>query len=241
MLHLLFLKTLLDSFGRFVNKSKFKKNLRYTTIFLGILAYNFFYLHAMCCVKKNRWKSVPNTLKTNMRTYGPSPRSETACIKYHPKINKAEKKIKFITVFSQVWNKKGIDKLNIGRWFHEKGHWYEEKCHDLSQIRPLELKKYYRKIGSETEVIRSLNLSIQLILIHLLAVSHRFEQLQCKSDVQKHFSNDLYAFWMISIKTWFRLTTWGAGSPVELETFIITTRSNQPHSWAWESCETKTR
>ena len=86
-----------------------------------------------------------------------------------------------------------------------------------------------------------ITLLIRLILIHLLAVSHRFKQLHCKSDVQKHFSNDLYAFWMIFITTWFRLTTWGAGSPVELETFIITTRSNQPHSWAWESCETKTR
>ena len=147
------------------------------------------------------------------------------------------KKIKFITVwfFSQVWNKQWINK-SIGLQF-QKGHWYSEKCHDLSQIKLLESDKYYRKIGSETEVIRS----IQLILNHLLAVSHRFEQLQCKSDVQKHFSNDLYAFWMIFIKTWFRLTTWGAGSPVELETFIITTRSNQPHSWAWESCETKTR
>ena len=156
MLPLLFLKTLLDSFGRFVNKSKFKKNLRYTTIFLGILAYNFFYLHAMCCVKKNRWKSVPNTLKTNMRTYGPSPWSKTAYIKYHPKINKAEKnQVHHSLIFSQVWNKQWIDKL-IGRWFHEKGHWYAEKCHDLSQIRLLEADKYYRKIGSETEVIRSL-------------------------------------------------------------------------------------
>ena len=146
MLPLLFLKTLLDSFGRFVNKSKFKKNLRYTTIFLGILAYNFFYLHAMCCVKKNRWKSVPNTLKTNMRTYGPSPWSKTAYIKCHPKINKAEKnQVYHNLIFSQVWNKQWIDKL-IGRWFHEKGD-----C----QIRLIESDKYYRKIGSETEVIRS--------------------------------------------------------------------------------------
>ena len=196
----------------------------------------------MCCVKKNRWKSVPNTLKTNMRTYGPSPWSETAYLKYHPKIDKAEKKITIVTVWFFLKFKINNELIN---WLY--GNDIMKKVIDMRKNAmiwvksdTIRQKKNYRKIGSETEVIRSLNLSIQLILIHLLAVSHRFEQLHSANQISRN-TNYLYAFWMIFIKTWYILTTWGAGSPVELETFIITTRSNQPHSWAWESCETKTR
>ena len=95
-------------------------------------------------------------------------------------------------IFSQDWNKQWVDKLIIGRWFHEKVNWYAEKCHDLSQVRLLESTIYYRKIGSETEEIRSLNLSIQLILIHLLAVSHRFEKLHSSSQMCRNTFRMIY-------------------------------------------------
>ena len=64
-------------------------------------------------------------------------------------------------ILSQVWNKQWIDKLIIGRWFHEKGHWYAEKCHDLSRVRQILQKDW---LWNRSDKI--------LILIHLLAVSH---------------------------------------------------------------------